>query len=135
MSFLKGVGFTGLVGIEYKRDRRDGEFYIIEPTVYRTDYQHEIATLCGTNLLLDAFRYIRGDYSPPVTGYLNPSYWVDFPAARYSEQSSAFDRSILRGTRTVDAYFRWADPVPGLIHYWRFCCTALRNVVRRGLSR
>src|SRR5438874_1067351 len=44
-SFFSAVGFIGMGSMEYKRDRRDGQFYMVEPTVGRTDYQAEIANL------------------------------------------------------------------------------------------
>jgi predicted ATP-grasp superfamily ATP-dependent carboligase len=57
-TFASNISFTGLMGMEFKFDSyRDG-FYMIEPTVGRTDYQHEIATLSGHNLLLQMYRHI-----------------------------------------------------------------------------
>ncbi len=42
--------------MEYKRDRRDGRFHMIEPTVARTDFQEEVATLNGMNIPLASYR-------------------------------------------------------------------------------
>src|SRR5689334_13495845 len=39
--FFAAVGFVGMGSIEYKRDRRNGRFYMVEPTVGRTDLQEE----------------------------------------------------------------------------------------------
>src|SRR5207302_11116288 len=55
-SFFFAVGFIGMGSMEYKRDRRDGLFYMVEPTVGRTDYQEEIATLNGVNIPFAAFQ-------------------------------------------------------------------------------
>jgi hypothetical protein len=51
---------SGFGGIEYKRDARDGRFLIIEPTVGRTDWQEEVATLAGVNIPLMACRHELG---------------------------------------------------------------------------
>src|SRR5258708_4135150 len=40
--FFDAVGFVGVGSMEYKRDARDGRFYMVEPTVGRTDFQEEI---------------------------------------------------------------------------------------------
>ena len=47
--------------MEYKRDRRDEKFYMVEPTVGRTDYQEEIATLNGVNIPAAAYLREIGD--------------------------------------------------------------------------
>jgi predicted ATP-grasp superfamily ATP-dependent carboligase len=51
---------SGFGGIEYKRDARDGRFLIIEPTVGRTNWQKEVATLAGVNIPLMAYRHELG---------------------------------------------------------------------------
>jgi hypothetical protein len=38
-AFFAAVAFTGMGGIEYKRDARSGKFLMIEPTVGRVDWQ------------------------------------------------------------------------------------------------
>ncbi len=57
-TFASNIGFSGLMGMEFKFDSQRNGFYMIEPTVARTDYQHEIATLSGHNLLLQIYRHI-----------------------------------------------------------------------------
>jgi len=54
--FIERVTYRGLGGLEFRRDSRTGQFVIIEPTVGRTDWQEEIATLCGINLPLLTYR-------------------------------------------------------------------------------
>jgi predicted ATP-grasp superfamily ATP-dependent carboligase len=41
--FFREEGVSGCCSIEYKRDPRDGRFYLIEPTVGRTDWQSAVA--------------------------------------------------------------------------------------------
>ena len=58
----RAVGFAGMGGLEFKRNEITGEFVIIEPTVVRTDWQEEIATLSGVNIpvLAAAMAFARG---------------------------------------------------------------------------
>ena len=54
-AFFSAVGFVGICSMEYKRDLRDGKFYMVEPTVCRTDYHEEVAVLNGVNLPLSLY--------------------------------------------------------------------------------
>jgi predicted ATP-grasp superfamily ATP-dependent carboligase len=42
--------------VEVKRDRRDGRYYITEPTVGRPNLQENLATAAGLNLAVVAYR-------------------------------------------------------------------------------
>lgn len=114
--FFRKVGFTGMGSMEYKRDRRDGQFYMVEPTVGRTDFQEEVATLNGINVPLMAYHHeaqsrmehdSRKQTSAPVR------IWRDPLTDRYSmqEQGGASDPVFARYP-VVDAYWRWNDPLP-----------------------
>jgi D-aspartate ligase len=52
--FFRSVQFQGMGSMEFKRDRRDGQFYMVEPTVGRTDFQEEVATVNDVNIPLAA---------------------------------------------------------------------------------
>jgi D-aspartate ligase len=107
-NFVRTVGYRGLGSLEFKRDSRTGRFLIIEPTVGRTDWQEEIATLCGVNL--------------PLLTYLAECD-ADIPASEFPYPSVAWCSSIRfrfprpSGTRVVDGFFRWSDPIPALYYY------------------
>jgi D-aspartate ligase len=104
--------YAGLGSVEYKWDTRAARFLIIEPTVGRTDWQEEIATLSGTNI--------------PVIGYCEECN-LPLPASKRISgvvwQQSYIDRirarlgTIPRKATVVDGYWRWTDPVPAIIHY------------------
>jgi D-aspartate ligase len=49
------AGMIGLGSVEVKRDRRDGEYYITEPTVGRSELQSNVATAAGLNLAVIAY--------------------------------------------------------------------------------
>lgn len=132
-SFMQQVGFRGLIGIEYKRDVRDGGFYLVEPTVYRTDYQHEIATLNGCPWLHEAFLDMMQRSGPtmPRKPSASACSWVDYPTARYSRALERPSLDLLDGVQRVDAYWRVDDPLPGLVHYGGIAAGKLRSVLRR----
>ena len=54
------AGLVGLASVEVKRDRRDGRYYITEPTVGRPDLQSNLATAAGPNLAVAAYHDARG---------------------------------------------------------------------------
>ena len=115
-AFFAAVGFVGLCSMEYKRDRRDGKFYMVEPTAGRTDYQEEIATLNGVNIPLSAYLGELGLAPPPVVRVNPPHAWRD-PIGEHRAHQAGAQGSIARlapGARVDDAYFRFDDPFPYL---------------------
>jgi predicted ATP-grasp superfamily ATP-dependent carboligase len=110
--FITHVGYRGLGSLEFKFSRRDNRFVIIEPTVGRTDWQEEIATLCGVNIPLAAYWAELGQQPPPE--------------AQAEPREAAWRASVEHrmplgmlpvGARTFDGYFRLSDPLPGLYYY------------------
>jgi hypothetical protein len=86
---------------------------IIEPTVGRTDWQEEIATLLGVNL--------------PLVGYL---LGCDQPATAFepTNVNLVWQASFVQRWKTgpsrmppdavvVDGFWRRDDPMPALLHY------------------
>jgi D-aspartate ligase len=103
--------YAGIGGLEFKRDARTGEFIIIEPTVGRTDWQEEIATLSGVNIPVAAWMHAVGQSIEPVeTGSIKSAWRTSLkhrspPALRKAK------------LKIVDGYWRASDPIPGLIFY------------------
>src|SRR4029077_16877616 len=87
--FFSAVGFVGVGSMEYKRDRRDGKFYMVEPTVGRTDYQEEVATLNGVNIPLAAYRAELGLNPIAPVAAAPPRAWRD-PLGFANAQSAGF---------------------------------------------
>lgn len=109
--FIQRVGYRGLGSLEFKRESRSGRLLIIEPTVGRTDWQEEIATLCGVNLPLMTHRAALGAGPPRSGPALAPNAWR-------SERQFSVARGLLpSGTRLIDGYFRWSDPLPAVYYY------------------
>jgi D-aspartate ligase len=106
--FIARVAYRGLGSLEFKRDTRTGRFVMIEPTVGRTDWQEEIATLCGVNLPLLSYCSALGQPPPAVSRPAVPTAW---------RSSAGFSAPLDAGVRSVDGYFRWSDPLPALFYY------------------
>lgn len=129
-SFFRQIGFTGMGSMEYKRDARDGRFYMVEPTVGRTDFQEEVATVNGCNLPLAAYCYDMGFPLPPVKASAPCRIWRDAQADRWSRQEAGEDSDAdarVSGLPVVDAYWRWNDPLPAFDHFIGRVYEALKN--------
>lgn len=115
--FFQAVGVVGMASMEYKRDSRSGEFRMVEPTVGRTDYQEEVATLNGVNVPYAGWCAELGLPSPPSTVCGRPVVWrvrsEDMRSAAAQDQSSA--QGYPRGGVVADALWRWLDPMPSLV--------------------
>ncbi len=111
-TFVDRVGYRGLGSLEFKRDSRSGEFVIIEPTVGRTDWQEEIATLCGINLPLLTY---RSEIGLPAAALA--SLPPESAAWRASLGFKPPPGLLQPKTKLVDGFLRWLDPQPALYHY------------------
>jgi hypothetical protein len=114
--FFDAVGFVGIGSMEYKRDARDGRFYMIEPTVGRTDYQEEIATLNGVNIPFAVYRGELGSAMPQSQPVIPALAWRDPLGYARARMAGAPDPmfEIAPNIKVRDAYFRTNDPMPFL---------------------
>lgn len=123
VSFADRAGFDGMGSMEYKWDDNYKQFVMVEPTVGRTDWQEEIATLCGVNIPLAAYLHEIGLPPVPDQPSCKPVAWratfVDRPPHHL----------LSARTKVVDGYFRWDDPFPA----FQFYCllNPLRRIKRR----
>ncbi|WP_230625763.1 carboxylate--amine ligase [Cupriavidus necator] len=111
LDFARCAGFDGMGSMEYKWDDNHQRFVMIEPTVGRIDWQEEIATLCGVNIPLAAYRHELE--LPDLPGA---------PANPGAVWRATFIRGapaglMAPGARTFDGYFRWDDPLPAIHQY------------------
>jgi len=109
--FTERVGYTGIGSLEVKRDRRSGKLLITEPTVARTDWQEEIATLCGVNLPLIAYSAESGIAMNQPQTESGPVIWRSSIVHRLPAGLAS------TGGPLRDGYFRLNDPLPGLYYY------------------
>lgn len=105
LALLRGVGFHGLSQVEFKRDRRDGEFKLMEvnPRLWQW---HGLATACGVDLPRIAYWDLLGARLPPSRQNGSSKRWAITLMAR---KRPAFQRPPY-----VDAVYALDDPLPGL---------------------
>jgi predicted ATP-grasp superfamily ATP-dependent carboligase len=129
--FFSQVGFTGMGSMEYKRDRRDGRFYMIEPTVARTDFQQEVATIHGINIPLAAWYHETGA-SPELALRPNRPARIVWREPGTDRQSLAAQggNGEFSSLPTCGAYWRYSDPGPWL-HWLRGWLAARTSGLRR----
>lgn len=112
-AFLDEVGYAGFGSIEFKWDAACNRFAIIEPTVGRTDWQEEIATLSGINIPLSGYYQECGHHQSPWSPGGKRTVWQ----ASWVERIKAKSEFIPAGVSVVDGYWRRDDPLPAFIHY------------------
>ncbi|MBX3396322.1 MAG: hypothetical protein KF841_13245 [Phycisphaerae bacterium] len=122
--FLKRIRFSGLCDVEFKRDSRDGQFYLIEVNP-RQGQWHRIGRLCGVDLVQAAFYSLAN----------LPHRWPEQkegPSGYWSYQFQDLGRLVddwRRGSfrlgdwlrpyllRPADGVFSWRDPLPWVMEF------------------
>jgi D-aspartate ligase len=124
--FFSKAGFFGIGSMEYKHDPRTGKFYLIEPTVCRTDFQEGVAIANGVNIPLIAYQDITGRTVQPVFQRTNArKAWMHVLNDRLArdwylsqKQLTYFQWLIsLWHVRSFDA-FSFRDPGPFVLTLW-----------------
>jgi D-aspartate ligase len=111
--FFDKMQLVGMCSMEFKRDRRNGKFFMIEPTVGRADWQEEVAAMHGVDIPLAAYRYELGLPLPSSAKPCSPLIWMYPPSyvrSIFCAQSSCGRRPRARGTKTP--CWNLNDPVP-----------------------
>ena len=131
IGFLRNLGFTGVCGIEFKFDSRDGQFKFIEMNP-RFELAHHLIATAGADVARAMYSDISGFALKSTPSYRLGLRWVslslDVKASRTlfhrgELNLSAWFRS-LQGVRT-EALLTWDDPLPGLCSYGRTLLWAL----------
>jgi predicted ATP-grasp superfamily ATP-dependent carboligase len=135
--FFRAAGVVGMASMEYKRDTRSLAFRMVEPTVGRTDYQEEVATLNGVNLPYAAWCAELGLPLSATTAPERPVAWRVRSEDRQSAaaQGQGFAQGYPPGTRVADAWWRWDDPMPYLAERSGYIERALHNRAAKLLGR
>ena len=134
--FFQSVGVSGMAGMEYKRDARSGQFRMVEPTIGRTDYQAEIATLNGINLPYAAYCAELDMTCPASAEAVQPQAWrvrsedEQSAALQHQRPGDGFDN--VGAVR--DALWRATDPLPCLVQNWQRIRRALHARSLRRLA-
>jgi D-aspartate ligase len=113
--FFSDAGFFGMGSMEYKKDTRTGGFFMIEPTVGRTDFQEEVATLSGINIPVAAYCHEAGERWDAAVSCERPAAWVVSQIDRWSRGLQPDNKATIpNGVRRYDAIRRLGDPLPWL---------------------
>lgn len=128
--FFSALGVQGFAAMEYKRDARSGQFLMVEPTVGRTDYQAEVATLNGSNLPFAAYCSLLGLPTTIRRTRQRLVVWRDRDADTQSAalQGQHPNEGIPLTAIVQDALWRWSDPVP-------FVTATAQRFLRAGKGR
>ena len=131
-AFFERVGFFGMGSMEFKRDRHDGRFYFVEPTIGRSDYQEEIAFLNGVNIPLAAYLDALGRSGKVEPEQKPQRAWRDAIGYARARMAGAPDllSTLSPNIKICDAMFRIDDPMP----YVASKLYAIRGSWRRGVQ-
>ncbi len=116
--YFKAVNFVGAAGMEFKQDQRSKKLMMIEPTVARTDLQHEVAMLHGENLVYAQYCSEIGREYKCSTGNLPQKIWKYEPINRYSRSlvNNPAQDQLEKKYPSVECLTRIDDPLPFIYH-------------------
>ncbi|MFC5582151.1 FAD-dependent oxidoreductase [Rhodanobacter terrae] len=127
--FFQAAGVVGMASMEYKRDVRSREFRMVEPTIGRTDYQEEVATLNGINLPYAAWCSELDLPFPAAAMRERPVVWrvhsEDVQSA--AAQGQSLKQGYPHDAHVADALCRWRDPIPCVAQIFQRARRALRS--------
>lgn len=125
--FFAGSSVSGPVSLELKRGP-DGSFWVIEPTVGRTDFWAELCIRAGFNQPYMEFQLALGQTPAPAKP-LQPCVWYDSERAPLAYAQAAWAARTLRplGKAQVFPYFGHGDWRP----FWRAMASLARRLITR----
>jgi len=135
---IDAIRFTGLIEIEFKRDRRDGRFKLLDinPRVWGW---HTLGERAGVDFSYLLWRLTLGDSIPELHGQPGVR-WVrlstDFPTASLEILRGRLTlRDYLRSMRgpIEQAIFALDDPLPGLLELPLFAHILAKRLLRASL--
>jgi predicted ATP-grasp superfamily ATP-dependent carboligase len=143
--FCQAIGYRGIAGLEYKRDREDSRYKLLDfnPRLMLSD---GLTAYCGINLPLIQYLDLTGQKPAPRREYAEGARWLesiaDFHAFKqYHERGELGFADWLKSIRRakVFALFAWDDPLPFLIarkfglSYGRILGYAIKDFLQRKL--
>lgn len=110
--FFSGLGLSGPVSLELKRDPR-GRHWVIEPTVGRTDFWAGLCIGAGFNQPRMEFEIALGQTPTPTMRH-EAAVWYDSERDPAAWPRLCWHTHSLRpyAARQVFCYFGWRDPSP-----------------------
>lgn len=133
-SFFKSIGYRGFAEIEFKRDSKTGEFFLIEVNPRITNFNQMLAEVGFNVPLLMVHDLNNIDLGPCVTDYKrNIHFWAgyeDFAAIRaYTKARQLTPFQILKSllNKKVNAVWRVSDPKP----FFRFVAEKANGILKK----
>jgi len=133
--FCRGIGYTGVAEIEFKRDEQDGALKLIEinPRLWE---QTSLASACGLDFPYLLYRDLMGDRPARQTSYRAGVRWHDLFNDSHLCFGEAGNPGLLRWLKSwlpARAFSTLAadDPRPFLFQAAGFARAAGRSVLRR----
>jgi predicted ATP-grasp superfamily ATP-dependent carboligase len=133
LRLLNTVGCVGFCSVEFKQSRKDGRFYVTEPTIGRPDTQEGICISAGLDIPWIAYLDAISQDLSPLGRFEEGIKWINEPLEfsclqKYFRNGVDLKKflSIYKGRRS---YALWAvdDPIPAL--------TFLREKMNIGLFK
>lgn len=143
--FCRAIGYRGIVGLEFKRDREDGEYKLLDfnPRLMLSD---GLTAYCGMNLPLLQYLDLTGQMPSPQHEYAEGVRWLESIAdfhvfKQYHARGELTFKDWLKSWRGARAFalFAWDDPLPFLVArkfglaYVRILQYAIGELLRRKL--
>ena len=145
--FCRAIGYRGIVGLEYKLDREDNRYKLLDfnPRLMLSD---SLTAYCGMNLALMQYLDLTGQRPAPRHEYPEGVKWLDTMEdfRSFQQYHARGELSIKdwlkswRGAR-VFALFAWDDPLPFLVErkfglsYGRILAYVTTDFLRRKLAK
>ena len=141
--FCRSIGYRGIVGLEYKRDREDNKYKLLDfyPRLMLSDM---LTAHCGINLPLMQYLDLTGQRPAPRREYTEGVKWLDSIAdfhafKQYHERGELGWKDWLSSWRRarVFALFAWDDPLPFLVErkfglsYGRILVYLIKDLLHR----
>lgn len=127
--FFAGTQLSGPVSLELKRDA-DGRYWVIEPTVGRTDFWAELCIGAGFNQPLMHWQLACGLPVTPPAGPMQPCVWYDTERDPLAWLRLCWQERRLRprGARQLFPYYGHGDWRPVLRAFMRLAQARMRKL-------
>jgi predicted ATP-grasp superfamily ATP-dependent carboligase len=130
LRFFEGLGLSGPVSLELKRDT-DGSLWVIEPTIGRTDFWVGLCIANGVNLPLVEYLHQSGQAVPPQP-QRNERLWFNEDRDPFGRWwVNARPRRAMQGRSSSFTYLHRADPGPARAFLRKTLGQFARSAVRR----
>ena len=133
LRMLRTAGIIGLCSVEFKKSRKDGRYFLTEPTIGRPDTQEGICLSAGIDIPYIAYLDAICEKVDGLGKYEIGIKWINEPLAFYSLQELIRKgrnlkeiRNLYKG-RCSYSLWRYDDPNPAITFY--------KEILGKGFSK